>query len=471
MMLCMYVATEMFSSFVAPLTPVVKKYLDIQTGPSGITGTSSGAGQKQTSRSSSRANNNVMEAGQRPTSSGPSKHPARPATDDPAYTTRQRPAIRKLPTTVDNRAPRQRTTSQMQRDPPQPRGFPINAQSSGAAQRCVVPTSAPARQAVQHPQSGAARALPAPNASSTGGPQRPPPMQIKFNPLPDRLKVTGNGAKRIPLPSVPVNGHAGEQVAATANSANRAGSTVDQPHSKLPKRNAQAKVSGKPPIGRKVPEGARSTSFSTRPANGSAPTGPTAVQRGHKPSVKGEMSNPRRIAPQRHPAGNVQKGARPLVKAERKETSPTLISLPPSPSVSPTGIPLPPSPDCTPRPADPEAQDEAVVVTLTDSTDRVGKQLRSAEPCQEQGDMPPPSTPITTLLSSIQRGFLFTPSSPLSPPQNYLAAPRNLQEKRQNTITVSDFTQALLVGAPFYISLEDDSAGDGLDRHALRDLN
>ncbi|KAG5646317.1 hypothetical protein DXG03_003914 [Asterophora parasitica] len=33
----------------------------------------------------------------------------------------------------------------------------------------------------------------------------------------------------------------------------------------------------------------------------------------------------------------------------------------------------------------------------------------------------PTKTPISSLLSSIQRGFLFTPSSPLSPPQSYLA--------------------------------------------------
>lgn len=32
----------------------------------------------------------------------------------------------------------------------------------------------------------------------------------------------------------------------------------------------------------------------------------------------------------------------------------------------------------------------------------------------------PSKTPITALLSSIQRGFLFTPSSPLSPPQAYV---------------------------------------------------
>lgn len=470
MKLRLYVATKISSSFVAPLTPVVKKYLDIQTGPSGIHGISSNAGQKQTSRPPSRANNKVTEAGQRPASSTLPKPPTRPATDDPTHSTRQPPAVHRPPTGVDSRAPRQRTTSQMQRDPPQPRNLHINAQSSGAAQRCVVPTSAPARQAVQHPLPGAARVLPVRNAASTGGPQRPPPMQIKFNPPPDRLKVTGNGAKRIPLPSMPANGHASEQVTAVADSAGRAGGAVDKPPSKLPSRNTEAMASGKLAVGRKVAEGSRSASSSTKPANRSAPTGPAAVRRPHQPSVKGEIRNPSGIASQRRPAWNAQKSTRPLVKAGRKETPPTLIPLPPSPSTPPTEIPLPPSPDCMPRAVDSEAQDEPVVATLSESTEPAGNQLRSAAPCQEQGDMGPPSTPITTLLSSIQRGFLFTPCSPLSPPQNYLPALGNLPEKRQNTIIVSDITKGPLVEAPFCISLED-TATDGLDRHALRDLN
>lgn len=460
MRLRFYTETEMPSSFVAPLTPVVKKYLDIQTGPSGI---SSHVGQKQTSRPSSRANNKVMEAGQRPASSTLPKAPTRPATDDPAHSTRQRPVVHGPPTSVDIRVPRQRTISIMKRDPPQPPNLHINAQSSSTAQRCVVPVSAPAHQAVP-PR--ATRVPAAPNAASTRGPQRPPPVQIKFNPPPDRLRVTGNGAKRIPLPSVPVNGPTSEQVAATSDSGVRAGSTVDKPRSKPPSRNAQAIASGKSAVGRKVPEGTRLASSSIKPTNRA--TG--AVERPHQRSVKGEMSKPSGIAPQRRLEGNAQKSTRPLVKAERKEASPTLIPLPPSPSTSPTEIPLPPSPDCTARPADPKAQAEPVVATPSASTEPARRQPMSAESCQEQGD---PSTPITTLLSSIQRGFLFTPSSPLSPPQNYLPARGNLPERRQDTMLVSEFTKGpfALAGPPFCISLEDDSATDGLDRQAFRDLN
>lgn len=459
-----YVATETFSSFVAPLTPVVKKYLDIQTGPSGI---HPNAGQKQPSRPSSRTNNRVVEAGPRPASATLSRPPSRPATNDLAHNTRHRLPAHGHPTAVDIRAPRQRTMSQMQRDPPQPRNLHITGQSSSAAQRCVVPASAPVRQVAQHPPLGAARVLPAPSSTSTGRPQRPPPGPLKFNPPPpDRLKVTGNGAKRVPLPSVPVNGRVDEQVAAVADSGSRTCSIVDKPRSKLPGRNAEAIASGKLPVTRKGPEATRSTSSSTKPGNRSVPTGPAAVQRAQQRSVKGEISNPSRLAPERRPVGNTQKSTRPLTKAERKETSPPLIPLPPSPS--PTEISLPPSPDCT---SHPEVPDEPVVATPPGPIKPAEKLSRIAESCQEQGEGAP-STPITALLSSIQRGFLFTPSTPLSPPQNYLPVRGNFLKKTQSAIIMSDVdvTKGLSSGVPFCAPLEDDAA-DGLDRHALKDLN
>ena len=452
----------MSSSFIAPLTPVIKKYLDVQTGPS------FNAGQKQTSRPSSRANNRVMEAGHRPASSTLSKAPFRPRIDNPAHSTRQRPAVHEPQTVVDTRAPRQRTISQMHRDHPQSRTLQIKAQSSSAAQRCLVPPSAPTRQAAQHLPPAAVRVLPGPNATSSSGPQRPPPVQLKLNPASDRLKVTGNGAKRVPLPSAPANEPTREQVTAATDSGGRTDDTVDKPRSKLPSRNAEAVAPGKLVVNRKAPEGIRSTSSSTKPVN---KTGPVVVHRSHQRTLKGETSNASKIPPLRRPARNTQKSTRLPVKAERKETSPILIPLPPSPSTTPTEIPLPVSPDHELRPIDSETQDKPVVGNPSETTELAGRRLSCAEPCQEQGDVDSPNTPITTLLSSIQRGFLFTPSSPLSPPQNYLPAPGNLPEKRQHPIIASDFTKGLLVVAPFCIPLENNTAADDLDRHALRDLN
>lgn len=404
---------------------------------------------------------------ERPASSTLPKPPPRPAVDDLAHSTKQRPAVRGFATATDARGPRQRTVSQMQRNP-LPRAVHVNTQSSSTAQRCVVPTSAPARQTV-HPVQGIARIPPAPGASSSKGPQRPPPAQMKLNPSSDRLKVTGNGAKRIPLPSVPANGQPSGHAAAAAN---RTGGTTDEhePRSKLPSRNAEAVGPGKLPVSRKVPEVPRPASTSAIPASGSsAPTAPVVVRRPSKPSVKDKV-NPSGAAHHRRPAANIKKDTRPLVKVERKETSPTLIPLPPSRPPSPRERPLPGSPDSTPRPV--QAREEAIVAPLSgsSSSDLDERHSRSAEPRQEQVDMPP-STPITALLASIQRGFLFTPSSPLSPPQNYLSTPGNLLERRQDTMKAGDLIKGPLAGAAFCALLEDNATADGLDRHALKHLN
>ncbi|KAG9316527.1 clasp N terminal-domain-containing protein [Chiua virens] len=453
-------------SFIMPLTPVIKKYLDIQTGSSG-THVTSNLGHKQTSRPSSRANNGTADVGQRPASSSHSKPPTRPTTEDTGHSSRQRPGIHGPSSVVEVRGPRQRTTSQMQRDPSQPPSLHINVQSSSAAQRCAVPPSAPARQVMQHPPPAVARGQPV----RSGGPQRPPPNQMKLNPPFDRLKVPGNGAKRIPLPPVPApSGSSSEQVAVMAPSTaplDRPDSTAEKPRPRLPtNRKAEQAAPGKLAVGRKVFESTQSVSVSTKPTNGPAKTVPLIIPR--KPSVKVEKSNPTGGPPLRRPAGNLQKGTRPLLKAERKETSPTLVPLPPSPSTSPMEIPLPPSPDRTPHSVDSEGQNAPAPMTLSGSTD-VGENQPGPVAILQEKDMP--STPITTLLSSIQRGFLFTPSSPLSPPQNYLQVPCEVPEKRQDAVTMGDFTKAPLGRAPFCLPVEGDTITDNLDRHALRDLN
>ncbi|RDB24796.1 Protein stu1 [Hypsizygus marmoreus] len=70
-------------------------------------------------------------------------------------------------------------------------------------------------------------------------------------------------------------------------------------------------------------------------------------------------------------------------------------------------------------------------------------------------------TPISSLLSSIQRGFLFTPSSPLSPPQSYLnrctglndpSIPFSLNANQEAT----DLTEGKHVKKPFMFGIIDD---------------
>lgn len=109
-------------------------------------------------------------------------------------------------------------------------------------------------------------------------------------------------------------------------------------------------------------------------------------------------------------------------KPVKTQVKPTSRHTSTSPKASPTTIPLPPSP---------------VPSLEQNGQSSADKPLTSSDlgqrPATETNGTPtfllaPPSdspskTPITALLTSIQRGFLFTPSSPLSPPQTYLPAP------------------------------------------------
>lgn len=146
-------------------------------------------------------------------------------------------------------------------------------------------------------------------------------------------------------------------------------------------------------------------------------------------------------------------------------SNPAQIPLPPSPSPSitqiasisrsPTPLDVPSSPPLAPLlgPMDLPMEDEICatdkgesqngremstcthpgssgeVVAPSNQTSADGLKLLDGEPTTPQGllvprDFSDPAsnkTPISALLSSIQRGFLFTPSSPLSPPQSYLS--------------------------------------------------
>lgn len=102
----------------------------------------------------------------------------------------------------------------------------------------------------------------------------------------------------------------------------------------------------------------------------------------------------------------------------------TTTPLPPSPEVRPVDVPLPESPVSAPL----AVQEEQAVVLSGNDTEGV------AVPVEEHPPMPTPTpiqvhashpfgvaatakTPISALVHSIQRGFLFSPNSPLSPAQ------------------------------------------------------
>ena len=77
-------------------------------------------------------------------------------------------------------------------------------------------------------------------------------------------------------------------------------------------------------------------------------------------------------------------------------------------------------------------------------------------------------TPISALLSSIQRGFLFTPSSPLSPPQSYLLRVPTSESTKDLPIPLPMQHASRLVGSVVNKQGDDTTshsmAGIGLDR-------
>jgi hypothetical protein len=133
-------------------------------------------------------------------------------------------------------------------------------------------------------------------------------------------------------------------------------------------------------------------------------------------------------------------GSRPKPKGK---TAPTNIPLPPSPKreKTPTSVPLPASPKPPKNEQEVEGcvgDVEGVLVPAMDEDKEVPTCAQvPAVPfisdIKEPADstptrMPigaPAGTPISTLLTTIQQGFLFTPCSPLSPPQTYLPLTAN----------------------------------------------
>jgi len=93
--------------------------------------------------------------------------------------------------------------------------------------------------------------------------------------------------------------------------------------------------------------------------------------------------------------------------------------LPPSPEVKPADVPLPASPA-------PAQDDQIASPSLNDTENNVVAPVNEhspvptpaqVHPVQNFGTVTVAKTPITALVNSIQRGFLLSPNSPLSPAQ------------------------------------------------------
>ncbi|KAI5983973.1 clasp N terminal-domain-containing protein [Pisolithus albus] len=89
-----------------------------------------------------------------------------------------------------------------------------------------------------------------------------------------------------------------------------------------------------------------------------------------------------------------------------------------SPAVRAAAVPLPPSPEPSAAVAPPTPVGNPKEISAA-TTPAVEQQTVSENSAGQSACPSPSKTPITTLLASIQRGFLFTPASPLSPPHTY----------------------------------------------------
>ncbi|KAI0058059.1 hypothetical protein BV25DRAFT_1919593 [Artomyces pyxidatus] len=147
---------------------------------------------------------------------------------------------------------------------------------------------------------------------------------------------------------------------------------------------------------------------------------------------------PLSIRPKTKPSGDAQKApSKPATKSARTKEADAIIPeasvpLPASPTASAKAacVPLPPSPTV-------QAQEDADIVEIVEDQPVAPKIEHAVDSPQSASTGSGPATPakdsylaaqsfslatktpISTLMSNIQRGFLFSPNSPLSPPQSY----------------------------------------------------
>ncbi|KAH7927111.1 hypothetical protein BV22DRAFT_1127597 [Leucogyrophana mollusca] len=479
-------------SFVAPLTPVIKKYLDVQgtrppnlasshglltagkdpvklqTHPQGRLEQSKGGSRSASSTqapvaqslkngASKQARHRSDTVGQNAVLAkapgGPVHHPLAPQRGATAGAGPSRP-----PSVLLNDATTSSKPKTVQRPPPRettsrpPISGPPARTLSRQESKCPVPTPrGPLR----------------PDAQNSGA--------NELNKEADGKTRVGGGARRVPI--LPPSSTRDAEESESPSKPSRPVSRNERPAAK---NHARANTIGKPPlanlggIGDTTSKGSESAPPSTKPstqADSSRKTAGTGVaqtgtrNRGVSNPTVSQISRRNALASDRKLEGQKQPNkpawgrlaskaiTKPLVIENKsvgvtkktvvgraklpaktpEDIAEAMIPLPPSPHLTPTAVRLPPSPpkadvDEHDTEAEEGATHSAPAVELpmacSPSNDHVepGSPLRLPFPSTLSES--PTKTPITALLSSIQRGFLFTPSSPLSPPQSYLPIPQ-----------------------------------------------
>ncbi|KAG1742859.1 clasp N terminal-domain-containing protein [Suillus lakei] len=456
-------------SFIAPLTPVIKKYLDVQgTVASRLTSQALSRGAPATGRVTSRpigslqaqkaSSHSRATSTQYATATGVSgKHAERSTCPPSSEPPREVPAARL-------RAVSNQTTSSAIAGP-----SVRETSRQGALRPPSAETGPSAMQSTNRRKD-----IPRPPVPTTHGPQRVGTVLMKSHNEKPRV---GGGARRVLIPTAPLPE---SDDTTTTRTVSKTGPPSTKPTSvsSLTQSLVSKRDSKNDPVTTKVHSTAparAASSAATATTRPSSRTGPRPMTKLEHPPTKGTSSRPGRS---RSPTTEVEqqtssqtsrkqvaessrsgqpavgqkkpvwggrssgKASKPAVKglsirpkpgglrnSETIKPAPEHVPLPPSPTVCPTAVPLPSSPVCSPRQSpqlEPPASEELSAQVTTDDTLVAGD---APPPSASIGATPsrnidfqesPSKTPITALLSSIQRGFLFTPSSPLSPPQAYV---------------------------------------------------
>jgi hypothetical protein len=356
-------------------------------------------------------------------------------------------------------------SSEHPRDIPPMRPIAVSDQVTSTRRGALRPSSetGPSTMQSTNQRSDALRPL----APTIQGPQRVGNMHIK--PYDEKPRV-GGGARRVLIPTAPLPESVDNEIAQTVRKA-------DPPLVK-PSLVAKSLISKRDPKNNPVATKIQSVTLATaaivRPP--SPQTGPrpftkaehpttrvtgsrmgqsrsheppttevepqTSLQTSRKKVVASSRPNEQAVGQKKPVWGgrHVTKALKPVVKAlsvrakpggmknaEASKPVPEDVPLPPSPTLCPTAVSLPSSPACSPhhsRQLEPAALEKPLQAAVHDT--HIPRDL--SPPCIDGTPPPcdinilqesPSKTPITALLSSIQRGFLLTPSSPLSPPQTY----------------------------------------------------
>jgi hypothetical protein len=301
------------------------------------------------------------------------------------------------------------------------------------------PKSSAARDANRTVSQFAATMSAAPTRPGLGPPQPPALIVEKGAPMEATEKKKDASKPRFDTRNTKVNTKIPNSGAGRkADSQLPGSSALDRPKSSVSTRSTREGGTGANPRKRNEPKGAFSTVQKvSQSTNGGAeeiprhPPKKVAVRKGGATQPTLSQLARMKAADEEKERRTVAKGpTKPLTIRPRQKAVPPKVTskkvnmlaaamttpLPPSPEVRPADVPLPasPVPDRIALPSLNDAESNMVAAANEHSPVPTPAQVH---PVQNFGALTVAKTPISALVSSIQRGFLLSPNSPLSPAQ------------------------------------------------------